>query len=75
MEAITQSITEPITSAITGPDSPFDYEDLTSGTLILNFVDRPPDYTLSLNFLTETYEIWEADTTVSGSVGYFMRKA
>jgi len=57
-----------------GSSNGFSIDDTTNGTLILNFVDRPPDYTLSLNFLTEQYQIWEADTTTGGEVGYYQIK-
>lgn len=52
----------------------FTSDDIENGTLVLNFVD-PPEYTLSLNFLNETYEIWEDDDTVPGLVGYYQVKA
>jgi len=57
-----------------GSSNGFSIDDTTNGTLILNFVDRPPDFTLSLNFLTEQYQIWEVDTTIAGEIGYYQIK-
>jgi len=55
-------------------DRRFDGDDITNGTLVLNFVD-PPTITLRLNFLTQTFESWEDDTTLAGLVGYYEVKA
>lgn len=52
----------------------FTSDDISGGTLVLNFVDRP-DYTLKLDFLSETYEVWEEDSVVAGQVGYYQVKA
>jgi len=57
-----------------GGGSPgFSVDDTTNGTLILNFVDRPP-MTLSLDFLTQTYQVEAADSTTGSEVGYYQSK-
>lgn len=51
----------------------FDPDDLSGGTLVLNFVD-PPDITLSLDFLSQSYKVWEDDSTIPGLVGSYKVK-
>ena len=52
----------------------FTPEDRALGTLSLNFVD-PPEITLSLDFLSQSYKVWVDDTTIPGLVGSYKIKA
>lgn len=58
-----------------GYGNQFTADDLTNGTLVLNFVDKPAQ-SLAMDFLSPGYSQWANDTTssLSGLVGYYQVK-